>query len=151
MITAVPSVSKSDSGPGDSVTRVVTPVSLPAPSAPTSRFGNVAHVERMVGVRVGVARRAGIEVAAGGGEVRIALADGVQVHAVLARLQALDVERELDHRAGALRALGERQRAGDALALDVCVRFHACGLRAQGRGAATVRSRPRPAGRYDVS
>ena len=39
MIIAEPSASKSDSGPGDSVTRVVTPVSSPVPLAPTWRFG----------------------------------------------------------------------------------------------------------------
>ena len=46
---------------------------------------NVAHVERMIGVGIRVAGRAGIEVAAGGGEVRLAFADRVQVHAVHAR------------------------------------------------------------------
>ena len=151
MMTAVPSASKSDSGPGDSVIARGDAGQLAGAVGADLEVRNVPHVERVVGVRIGVAGRAGIEVAAGGGEVRIALADRVQVHAVLARLEALGVERELDHGAGALRPLGERQRAGDAFALDVRVRFHACGLRAERRGARTGRSPLRPAGRSDVS
>ena len=55
----------------------------------------IAHVERMIHVRVHVAGGAGIEVAAGGGESgRFALADGVQVHAVGAGLEAADVHRD---------------------------------------------------------
>ena len=102
MMTAVPSASKSDSGPADSVTRVVTAFSLPVPSAADFEIRDVAHVERMVRVGIGVARRAGIEVAAGRREVRLALADRVQVHAVLARLESLGVERDVDDLAGAL-------------------------------------------------
>ena len=49
---------------------------------------HVAHVERMIGVGIGVAGRARIEVAAGRGEVRLALADRVQVNAVHAGLEA---------------------------------------------------------------
>ena len=83
----------------------------------------------MIGVRIHVAGRSWIEVAAGGGEVRVALADRVQVDAVHARLQALGVKRELDDRARALLAFGERQRAGNAVTLDVRVRLHPCRLR----------------------
>ena len=63
-------------------------------------------MERVIGVRVGVAGRAGIEVAAGGGEGRLALADGVQVHAVQAGLEARDGQLDVDRRAGAMLDFG---------------------------------------------
>ncbi len=137
MMTAVPSASKIESGPSDSVTRVVTAFSVPLPSCADLEVGNVAHVERMIGVGIGVARRARIEVAAGGGEVRLALADRVQMNAVLPGLEAARRDGDVDDRAGALLALDELDRAGDAVALDVGVRSR--------RRACPARSRPRPA------
>ena len=64
--------------------------------------GNVPHVERMVGIRIGVACRTRIEMAARRGEVWFALADSVQMNTVLAGLQSRGVERELDDGACAL-------------------------------------------------
>jgi len=48
----------------------------------------------------------------------------VEVHSVLAGLEARDAERNLDDLAGALRALDERRASGDAFAFDVRMRLH---------------------------
>ena len=73
----------------------------------------------MIGVRVGVAGRAGIEVAAGRGEGRLALADGVQVHAVQAGLEPRDGKLDVHRRTRAVLDFAEGGRAGDALAFDL--------------------------------
>ena len=82
---AEPSASNSDSGPSDSVTRVVATFIVALPFAAGGELRDVAHVERVVRVGIGVAGRTGIEMAARGGEVGRALADRVQVDAVHAR------------------------------------------------------------------
>src|SRR5262245_47183374 len=51
---------------------------------------NVAHVEGMIGVGIGVARGTWIEVSAGGGEVGLTLANRMQVYAMHARLETTD-------------------------------------------------------------
>ena len=73
--------------------------------------------------------------AAGGGEVRLALADRVQVDAVQPRLQPRDGQRDFDDLARALLTLDERRPTGDSLALDVRVRLYgaACGRGLGGR------------------
>ena len=83
----------------------------------------------MIGVRIGVACRPGIEVAAGGGEVGLALADRVQVDAVQPRLQPRDGQRDFDDLARALLTLDERRPTGDSFALDVRVRLYGAALR----------------------
>ena len=79
----------------------------------------------MIGVGVGVARRSWIEVAAGRGEVRLALADRVQVHAVQSGLEAARRHGDVDDDAGALLALDELDLPGDAVALDIRLRARA--------------------------
>ena len=106
---AEPSSSKSDSGPSDSVTRVVTAFIVAVAVRADLELRDVPHVERMVRVRIGVARRTRIEVAARRGEVGLALADGVQVDAVHAGLQPRDGHRDLDDLARALLAFDERR------------------------------------------
>ena len=139
---AEPSASNSDSGPSDSVTRVVAAFIVALPFAAGVELRDVAHVERMIGVGIGVARRARIEVAARGGEVGRALADRVQVDAVHARLQARHRHRDVDDLAGALLGLDEIGRAGDALALDVGVGADDAGPgRGLGRPAFCARDR----------
>ncbi len=86
---------------------------------------DVAHVERMIGVGVGVARRSWIEVAAGGGEVRLTLADRVQVYAMQSGLESARRHGDVDDDAGALLALDELDLAGDAVAFDIGVRARA--------------------------
>ena len=125
MMTAVPSASKSDSGPSDSGDARRHGLQRALAVAADLEVRNVAHVERVVGVGVGVAGRARIEVAAGGGEVGLALADRVQVHAVLPGLEAARRHGDVDDGAGALLALDELDLAGDAVALDVRVRARA--------------------------
>ena len=86
---------------------------------------DVAHVERMIGVGIGVARRPRIEVASGRREVRLALADRVQVHAVQPGLQSARRHGDVDDDAGALLALDELDLAGDAVAFDIGLRARA--------------------------
>ena len=117
MMIALPSASNSDNGPSESVTRVVDTFIVPRPLAPTSRLRNVAHVERMVGVGIHVARRTRIEMAPRGGEVRFAFADRVQVHAVHAGLETGHRDGDVDHLAGSLRVLGELARFRKCLRL----------------------------------
>ena len=118
---AVPSASKSESGPADSVTRVVTALSVPLPVASDFEVRDIAHVERMIGVGIGVAGRPWIEVAAGGGEIRLALADRVQVDAVQARLQPARRDGDVDDDAGAGLALDELRLAGDPRSFNLCL------------------------------
>ncbi len=96
MMIAVPSASNTVMRLSVNVTRVVTPDKVPFAVVADAEVRQVAQVERVIGVRVGVAGRAGIEVAAGGGEVRLALADRVQVNAVQAWLEAGNREFDVD-------------------------------------------------------
>ena len=106
---AEPSSSKSDSGPSDSVTRLVIAFIVPRAVRADFEVRDVPHVERMVRVRIGVARRTRIEVAACRGKVGLALADRMQVHAVHAGLQPRNGQRDLDDFPRALLALDERR------------------------------------------
>ena len=83
---AVPSASKSDSGPSESVTRDVVTLRRPVPFCADLQIREIAEVVRMIRVRVGVAGRAWIEMPSRGGERRrLALADRVEVHAMAVR------------------------------------------------------------------
>ena len=62
---------------------------------------------------------------AGRREVRLALADRVQVHAVQSGLQAARRHGDVDDDAGALLALDELDLAGDAVAFDIGLRARA--------------------------
>jgi hypothetical protein len=65
----------------------------------SNQVRHVAHVERVIDVGIGVAGRTWIEVATRGRETgRFALADGVQMEAVRAGLEAGDVHGEFDRR-----------------------------------------------------
>ena len=110
--------------------------------------GNVSHVEGMVGIRIGIACRTRIEMAARRGEVWFTLPDSVQMNTVLAGLQSLGVECELDEGGCALFTFRECESPCDALALDVGVGFHARRLGAQSRRA-TQSNRGR--GQQDVT
>ena len=74
--------------PRQSVTRVVSR-QLARSVGVDLEVRHVAHVEGMIGVGVHVAGRPGIEVAARGGEVGVALADRVQVDAMHAGFETL--------------------------------------------------------------
>jgi hypothetical protein len=72
----------------------------------------------MVRIGIGVAGRTGIEMAARGGEVRSALADGVEMDPVHAGSESRDRQSDVDDLAGALLALDQIRGSADALALD---------------------------------
>ena len=86
-------------------------------------------MKRVVRVRIGVTRRPGIEMSASGGEVRCALADGMEVHAVLTRLQTRHREGDLDHFSRTLLLLDELRPSGNLIALDICVPADLAGAR----------------------
>ena len=81
----------------------------------------IAHVERMVGIRIHVAGRSRVEVTARRGEVGRAFADGMEMDAVHAGLEAGHNHGDVDNPAGALRTLGEFRSAGDPFTLDIGV------------------------------
>ena len=121
-MTAVPSASKIERGPSrhrhpgrDSLERAFAVLA-------DLEVGNVTHVERVIGIGIGIARRAGIEMAAGGGEVRLALADGVQMDAVQPGLETARRDGDVDNHARALLAFHELDLPGDAVAFDLGVR-----------------------------
>ena len=62
---ALPSASNRDSGPSDSVTRVVTIFIVAFAVGAHLQVRNVSHVERVVGVRIHVGSGARIEMPAG--------------------------------------------------------------------------------------
>ena len=76
--------------------------------------GNVAHVEGVIGVGIGVARRTRIEMSASRREVGLAFADRVQMNTVETGLETARRDGDVDDRAGALLALNELDLAGDA-------------------------------------
>lgn len=95
-----------------------------APVLPDFQVRDVSHVEWMVRVRIGIARRSRVEVAACGREVRLALADRMQVNTVKTGLETCCRHRDVDDASRALSALDKVRTAGDTLAFDVGVRTH---------------------------